>query len=241
MRLFSILLALLATEAVAQSSSSPPSSEASASEAPVQSPSGSPDVSAPSDSTGNVETRGPADLQTSANEDHWYSLYRGKRYGLQLDASLPDGAGLLVLFRPYWWLRANAGFAYNYLGAGIRGGVTVMPLHWAVTPTLSFDLGHYFSGDFTKLVTPSTDAERALLSDAAYNFWSAHLGLEFGSQDAFIFYLRAGISHLSAGLSNQNLTGLLNAAGPGHYQANKDGDFTALLPSVSLGFLLHIL
>ncbi len=233
---FSILLALLATEAAAQGS--PSSAAGEAADAPTLSTA---PVSAPPELASAVgET--PADVQTSVDEDRWYSLYRGKKFGLQLDASVPDGAGLMVLFRPFWWLRANGGFAYNYLGAGIRGGVTVMPVRWAVTPTLSFDLGHYFSGDFTRLVSPSTDAERALLSDTAYNFWSAHVGLEFGSQNGFIFYLRGGISHLSAGLSGQNLTRSLNStgSGSGHYRAG-DGDFTALLPSLSLGCLLHIL
>ncbi len=183
---------------------------------------------------------GPADVQASADEDRWYSLYRGKKFGLQLDAGVPDGTGLMVLFRPYWWLRANGGFAYNVLGVGIRGGVTVMPLHWAVTPTLNFDLGHYFSGDLTKFVTPSSEGERALYSDTAYDFWSGQIGLEFGSQDGFVFYVRGGITHLSASPSAQNLTRFLNESAPGHYLARRDLDFTALLPAVSLGILIYI-
>ncbi len=241
MRLFSLLLALLATEAVAQRSS--PTGGEREPERLAQSPSGSP-VSAPSDPAGNVEIpRSPADATTSADEDRWYSLYRGKKFGLQLDVGGPDGAGLMVLFRPYWWLRANGGFAYNYLGAGIRGGLTVMPIQWAVTPTLNFDLGHYFSGDLTKFVTPRNDAERALLSDSAYDFWSAQAGLEFGSQDGFLFYVRAGISHLSASPSADNVTRFLNSTttASGQFQARRDVSFTALLPSISLGFLIYIL
>lgn len=239
MRCFSILLALLATEAVAQSSSSPPGREASLADDGAPSPSDSP-VSSPLEQAGNVTMQGPTDVQTSADDDRWYSLYRGKKFGLQLDAGAPDGAGLMALFRPFWWLRASGGLAYNVMGAGIRGGVTLMPVQWRVTPTLSFDLGRYFGGDLTKFVTPSTDAERALLSDTAYTFWSAQVGVEFGSQDGFIFYLRGGISHLSAGLSSQNLTLLLNSTGSGRYRAG-DGDFTSLLPSLSLGFLLYVL
>jgi hypothetical protein len=243
MRFFSLLLALLATEAVAQ-----PSSLAGSEREPerlAQGPSGSP-VSDPSEPGGNVEIpRAPAEASTSADEDRWYSLYRGKKLGLELEVGGPDGAGLMVLFRPYWWLRANGGFAYNYLGAGIRGGLTLMPIQWAVTPTLNFDLGHYFSGDLTKFVSPRNDAERVLLSDSAYDFWSAQVGLEFGSHNGFVFYVRAGISHLSASPSAENVTRFLNStrssATSGRYLSRNDVNFTALLPSISLGLLIYIL
>lgn len=234
MRRFSLLFALVATHAVAQGSS-PSSADTRA-----QSPSSAP-VSAPPETASGAPAGPPASAQAQTDDDRWYSLYRGKKLGVQVDVGAPDGAGLMVLFRPYWWLRLDGGFAYNYMGSGLRGGITLMPVQWGVTPTLNFDFGHYFSGDLTKFVTPSTEGERALLSDAAYDFWSAQLGLEFGSQEGFLFYLRGGITHLSAGASSQNSTQILRERASSNFLARAGTDFTALLPSVSLGFVVYVL
>jgi hypothetical protein len=178
--------------------------------------------------------------KSSPDQDSWYSLYRGKKFGLQLDAGAPEGAGLMVLFRPFQWLRANAGFAYNVMGAGIRGGLTLIPFHWGVTPTLNFDLGHYFSGDLNKFVTASTASQRALYSDAAYDFWSAQIGLEFGSQDGFLFYLRGGIVHIGATVPGSDVGAYLSSSGSTVVTSRGDGQFSALLPCVSLGFMYYI-
>jgi hypothetical protein len=176
-------------------------------------------------------------VQTRADQDRSPDV--AKTFGFQLDAGAPDGAGLMLLFRPFSWLRANGGYAYNYLGSGIRGGITWTPVHWAVTPTLNFDLGHYFSGDLTKFVTPSSTAERDLLSSAAYTFWSGQIGLEFGSQNGFVFYLRGGISYLSAAASGQSVARLLLAGITADHAG--EGHFSALLPSFSLGLLVFVL
>jgi hypothetical protein len=162
-----------------------------------------------------------------------------RRFGLQLDVSAPDGGGVLALFRPLWWLRLNGGLAYNVLGVGFRGGLSLLPVKSNVTPSLSLNLGHYFNGDLGKFVTPNSAAERALLSNAAYDFWSAQAGLEFGSQQGVLFYLRAGIAHLSGGLSAQDLTAYLNSTGTSGYRAG-NGEFSALIPSFSLGIIAYI-
>jgi hypothetical protein len=240
-----MLVVLFTTSAVAQQSSSPPGAappvgptESGASASPSSS-------DAPKDLTFPVEGRPTpvVEQKSSPDQDSWYSLYRGKKFGLQLDVGAPEGGGLLVLFRPFWWLRANAGFAYNVMGTGIRGGLTVMPFHWAVTPTLNFDLGHYFSGDLNKFVTASNAAEHAVFSDAAYDFWSAQIGLEFGSQDGFLFYLRGGIVHIGATVPGRDLSAYLNSTGTTAtttFSSRGDGQFSALLPCVSLGFMFYI-
>jgi hypothetical protein len=165
------------------------------------------------------------------------------RLGLQLDAGAPDGAGLALLYRPWWWMRLNGGLAYNVIGIGLRGGVTFMPFRWAVTPTLSLDAGHYFSGDLNKFVKTENIYEKALLSQAAYNFASAQVGLEFGSQDGFLFYLRGGLTYLSAHLAGKDLTDYANSTfGSGSSEQYQFGDanFTAVLPTVSLGFMIFL-
>ncbi|MGZ6124512.1 MAG: hypothetical protein ACXWLR_06105, partial [Myxococcales bacterium] len=111
--------------------------------------------------------------------------------GLGFDGGAPGGGGLTLLVRPLWWLRLNAGLAYNVAGFGYRGGISLAPGQWAVTPTLNLDVGQYLSGDFNKMVTVTDpnatvqSAERALLSKATYRFATAQIGLEFGSQRRF--------------------------------------------------------
>jgi len=242
MRLLCVLVVLFTTSAVAQRSSSPPSTDfptapaaAGASASPSSSDAPRSDRAVPNDGRPAVVEQG------SAETDHWYSLYRGKRFGLQLDVGAPEGGGALVLFRPFWWLRANAGFAYNVLGAGIRGGLSVMPFHWGVTPTLNFDYGHYFSGDLNKFVTASNAAERALYSNAAYDFWSVQIGLELGSQDGFLFYLRGGIVGIgNASFPGRDVAAFLNSHGVTGYTSPGDAQFSALLPCVSLGMMVYI-
>jgi hypothetical protein len=191
--------------------------------------------SAPLAAPATVSVPEPTQIPT-VEQDHWYSLHKGRKFGLQLDIGGPDGGGLTALFRPFWWLKVNAGLAYNVMGAGIRGGLTAVPIRWAVTPTLNFDLGHYFSGDFTKFATPTNDAERALLQDTAYDFWSAQIGLEFGSQEGFVFYVRGGIAHLSATLPAKDVAAYWNTKNPsGTVDVKGDANFSALLPCFSLG------
>ncbi|HXN42037.1 MAG TPA: hypothetical protein VN918_09630 [Myxococcaceae bacterium] len=233
---------LFTTSAVAQRSSSPPGAASPAASPESGASASSSSSDAPKDLTFPVEGR-PAPVveqKSSPDQDSWYSLYRGKKFGLQLDAGAPEGAGLLVLFRPFSWLRANAGFAYNVMGSGIRGGLTLIPFHWGVTPTLNLDVGHYFSGDLNKFVTASNAAEHALLSNAAYDFWSAQIGLEFGSQDGFLFYLRGGIVHIGATLPGRDVAAFMNSHGTTGFNSPGDGQYSALLPCVSLGFMYYI-
>jgi hypothetical protein len=123
-------------------------------------------------------------------ERPWYALSDITHHGVQLDVGAPGAGGATVLFRPWWWLRFNAGLAYNYLGFGLRGGVSVAPFHWAVTPTLNLDYGHFLSGDASRLATNAGPAEKALLQNVPYDFATAQVGLEFGSQRWFSFYVR---------------------------------------------------
>jgi len=185
----------------------------------------------------------PAGSLTEAQSAPWYALSPGKKFGLGLDIGAPQGAGLTVLFRPWWWLEFNAGLAYNVIGTGIRGGLTVSPVRFPVRPTLSFDLGHYFSGDLTKFTSTSDPYQQALLKDAAYDFWSAQLGLEVGSRNSFSFYLRGGVTHVGATLPGPDFTNYVNeqiGSATDTYQVG-DANFSALLPCVSLGFILFVL
>jgi hypothetical protein len=169
--------------------------------------------------------------------------------GLGFDGGAPGGGGLTLLVRPLWWLRMNGGLAWNYAGFGYRGGFTLAPAQWAVTPTLNIDAGQYLSGDANKIVTVTdtnavaATAERSLLSKAKYTFATAQIGLEFGSQRRFVFYLRGGITYFFTNLNRTDLSTVAQAKSPDPSNTitfTQDMKFSALVPCASLGFNIFI-
>jgi hypothetical protein len=162
--------------------------------------------------------------------------------GLGIDAGAPGGAGLTLLVRPLWWLRLNAGGAYNVGGFGFRGGITLAPGQWTVTPTLNLDAGRYLSGDVNKFVTVTDANARALLARTTYTFATAQIGLEFGSQRWFSFYLRGGLTYVISTLSGASLTALANGnlGATGTTATLGDAKFSALAPCASFGFNIFV-
>ena len=162
--------------------------------------------------------------------------------GLGIDGGAPGGGGLTLLVRPLWWLRLNGGLAYNAIGFGYRGGITLAPADWAVTPTLNLDAGRYLSGDMTKFVTVSDPTERVLLSKTTYTFATAQLGLEFGSQRRFSFYLRGGVTYVFSTLSGADITAIAAAhnGDPNNTFTVGDAKVSAIAPCASLGFNIFV-
>lgn len=170
--------------------------------------------------------------------------------GLGFDGGAPGGGGLTLLVRPLWWLRLNGGLAYNVAGFGYRAGITLAPCHCAVTPTLNIDAGQYLSGDFNKFVTVTdpvasvANAERALLSKATYRFATAQIGLEFGSQRRFAFYLRGGLTYFDTKLGHSEVNAILQGNSPAGanntFGVPADLKFSAIVPCASMGFNIFI-
>ena len=142
----------------------------------------------------------------------------------------------------------NAGLAYNVAGFGYRGGITLAPAQWAVTPTLNLDGGQYLSGDFNKIVTVTdpnvavANAQRSLLSKRTYTFATAQIGLEFGSQRRFAFYLRGGLTYFQTTLAAGDIAALAQANSPSGttWGILKDVKFSAIAPCASLGFNIFV-
>lgn len=171
----------------------------------------------------------------------WYAIDEGRHLGLQLDVGFPGGAAAEAVYRPWWWLRGNAGVDYNVLGFGLRAGVGVMPVRWTVTPSFNLDYGHFFGGDLNKFVTASSAAERTVLEDAAYDWLSGTIGLEFGSQQGFAFYVRGGLTYLWASVPGDHATALAQQQAPaGTIIKSSDVNVRGLLPSFSLGFIWYV-
>lgn len=195
---------------------------------------------APSATATAVVVTGPAKQETSRN---WYALYDGDHFGLEIDAGAPAGAAAAFVFRPWYFVRLNAGVATDVIGVGVKGGVTLVPFHWGVVPTLGFEAGHFWQGDATRFGTVSDAALNKLLQSVGYDYLSADVGLEFGSQDRFVFYVRAGMTQVYPSTSNfqaaLNAVNGLSCAAPPCIRA-ADPTLSGRSPAARLGFILYL-
>lgn len=122
------------------------------------------------------------------------------RWGLLLDAGFPEGAAVSVVYRPVSEVRIFAGPAWNVVAFGVQAGVTVIPFHAGISPTLSLEGGRYFHADATFLARASSGVPpevKPLLEDVSYDYAAVHLGIEIGTRDAFAISIRAGLAYVS--------------------------------------------
>jgi hypothetical protein len=146
-----------------------------------------------------------------------------------------------LIVRPIPWLRLTAGPAWNYLGWGLQVGAGWTPIRWAVSPTLSLDYGHYFDADASKLAhrfgDKNTDFE-PLLKRVGYDYLSAQVGLELGSQRGVSFFLRGGLSYLATTLHGTSRSTGGSSGSSGSQVQVTDPSIRAVIPSAKLGFLI---
>src|SRR5262245_33304652 len=88
----------------------------------------------------------PADVRAPAAR----SKNRLPAVGLMADVGLPDGVTGSLLVRPASWLRLHAGGGSNSASAGVRGGLSLVPL--GSGPSLNVELGHYLDGEANGVV-----------------------------------------------------------------------------------------
>jgi hypothetical protein len=169
-----------------------------------------------------------ADLreQASANLAH---------FGLQLEVGAPSGASAALVVRPWKLLRFHGGATWNYVGFGVKGGVTLLPYHGAFVPTLGIEGGLYPGADASRLVKGTI--EKTLLADVSYAYLDASVGLEFGSQNGFVFFVRGGMSYLKAPI--KNVASAFQTSNLGVVGAD-DAVATYFGPSAKLGFLIYL-
>jgi hypothetical protein len=178
----------------------------------------------------------PAPLELSAPSS------RLKLLGLQLDGGVPDGGVVSLVVRPIKWVRADAGFAYNYFSMGARGGLTVVPFHWAIVPTLRVEAGRFFKSDVNdKVARFASDIPtymKPALDGFGYDYASAQVGLEFGSQRSFVFFVRGGLAWLKADFGDGR--NLRDDSSPDTELDVSGLSVTASGPTASLGFLFYV-
>lgn len=160
-------------------------------------------------------------------------------FGLAMDAGIPDGAGVSAVVRPLEWLRFHAGATSNYFGTGVRGGVSLVPFYFGVTPALTVEGGHYFNADLSTVVEAAgIPFGSSLLSDVTYDYVNGHLGVEVGSPRRFVFYLRAGLSALQIQLHSFE-EGLRSATQDDTIDAQA-AKLSVVTPSAKLGFIVYL-
>jgi hypothetical protein len=189
--------------------------------------------------SGVVADRAPVLSAEQQPASSWYSLYGGNHFGLLADGGVPGGAGMAGVFRPWSFLRVEGGLNWNYISVGLRGGVTVIPFEWGLTPTIHLEGGHFFPGDASRFASGA--GAKLLLGHVPEDYLSASLGLEFGSQQRFVFFLRAGLSWIRTEVSN--IAQAIAAENPGGTTTVKSAGNVSMLvqaPTVSFGVLFYL-
>jgi hypothetical protein len=127
-----------------------------------------------------------------------------RRFGLMLDAGVPDGANASLVLRPWRAVRFHAGGSYNLVSPGIRAGVSLIPLDFWISPTLTIDGGHYFEGNANETIqrlSGDTSFSNAMLDRVGYDYANARLGIELGRK-WMTFYIHGGVSRILGTVHN---------------------------------------
>jgi hypothetical protein len=138
-------------------------------------------------------------------------------------------------------VRLHVGATHNGLRLGGRAGLTLLPLSGGYTPSVSFEVGHTFSGDVNKLAQRMADPSlppTPSMERVGYSYASSHLGFEFGEPQRVMFFVRGGVSLVQIvvpdvrGLAEPLLERLGTEGAQG-------GRFHSVIPSAKLGMIVY--
>jgi hypothetical protein len=163
------------------------------------------------------------------------------RFGVMLDAGLPDGATASVVVRPWRPLRISAGGSYNMVSTGYRAGLSLVPFNTWFTPTLSVDYGHYKDGDANPLarkISGDSTFDSTILDRIGYDYVDAHVGLEFGKK-WFTFYIHAGATRVTGAV--HGLDSATSSSDMTSVSFGKDPTVTLTSVSARVGFIVYFL
>jgi hypothetical protein len=163
------------------------------------------------------------------------SRSRAPLLAAMVDAGVPEGAAASVAYRPWQWLRVEAGGMHNLIGPGLRAGISLIPFYFWITPSLNLEVGHFFSGDATWMAHRFTSSRNIdpLFQRVGYDFGSAHLGLEIGSPSGVSFFLQVGASYVQ-----MSSNGVQQVISDPTIQAS-DIKLTGVIPSAKLGMTIY--
>jgi hypothetical protein len=160
--------------------------------------------------------------------------------GLAIDGGVPDGASATVLYRPWKFLRFGGGLLYNYIGYGVRGGVSVLP-YFPIAPSLTLEAGHYFEANANARIAQFGKVPQELqplLDRVSYTFANAQLGLEVGHPDWFVFYVRAGLSRVWFTPHGMDQVAASQASSGNTRVTVQDPNVRLGIPNVKAGFMI---
>ena len=171
------------------------------------------------------------------------STWRLNRFGIAVDAGLPDFAGATLLYRPLKFVRLGGALLYDYVGYGVRGGVTILP-YFAIAPSLSVEAGHFFETNAAAKLEQrgvTIDANvRPVLERFGYTFANAQVGLEIGHPNWFVFYVRAGITRLWYTARGASQVAAAQQGSSTTRVTIADPSLRAQFPEAKVGFLFFI-
>jgi hypothetical protein len=165
-----------------------------------------------------------------------------RRFGLMVDAGVPDGATGSLVFRPWSWIRLHAGGGYNMVSPGVRGGLTLAPFPGSATLTANIDGGRYFGGDANPLartITGDATIDVAALRDVGYDYANFHAGFEWGRKYA-TFYIHAGMSYVHGTIKNAGET-FSKIDDYSTVEFKSDPTVTLWTPSLRLGLIVYFM
>ena len=160
------------------------------------------------------------------------------RVGVALDAGAPDGLGASIVLRPRHWARLELSGLTNGFSAGMRGGVSWIPLDHLFSPSLTLEFGGFWPGNANALAAKllgDPSFHSGYLDRISYTFANAQLGLEVGRGD-FQLSLHAGYSRVWM-TSESFAEGLQEASGGSTITASP-AYAQLIAPSAKVGFTL---
>jgi hypothetical protein len=163
------------------------------------------------------------------------------RFGLMVDAGIPDGAIGSLVVRPWQWVRAYAGGGSNSVSRGWRGGLSLVP--FGAGPSVSVEYGHYNEGNANGLVRHLVSSDFAgspLLDRIGYDYVNAHAGLDFGGKHV-IFFIHGGISKVWANIHNLNQAVKGSGNSSTTIEVSKDPKVTVVGSSLKVGLIVFFI
>jgi hypothetical protein len=158
-------------------------------------------------------------------------------FGVMTDVGVPDGATISVVYRPISPVRVSIGASHNYVGPGVRAGITLTPIPWWLSPTLSVSAGHFAERDanpLARMIIGDDSFSSEPLEQVGYDYADAHLGLAFGRRRA-TFYIDGGVSRIVGNVRNLGAEGEMVSV-----TYTEDPTITLATLSARVGFIIYI-
>ncbi len=169
------------------------------------------------------------------------------KFGLMVDAGLPEGVIAALVLRPMSWLRLHGGGGSNGAASTVRAGLSLLPL--GAGPSLHAEVGHQAKGDVNGLARRlvwQNFADSDLLRNVNMDYVNLHGGLDFGVERV-VFFIHFGASLVWATLHDvgdivDHKVAISAAAANAETVVTvaSDPTFRATVVSIKLGLIVYL-